>query len=136
MRGLLVAVAILASGCSGSHSPAGPGDPAQEDAKVRTGFIRIEDVAVRVVESSPRQVIVHVRGVAPAPCWALYSVDQVRAGNRVSIFISAIRRLDVPCGPERSGLDTFEQDVTLHGPLSSGLYVVRVNGGAEHLVEL
>ena len=114
MRALLVAVAVLAVGCSGSEPPFVP-DP--------VGPLPIEAVDIRVSQSAP-QIVVHVRGSLPNGCAHLDAITQRRFSDGVSLVITMIRPMELDCAPQGRAVDL---EIPLAGTFTPGVYRIHVN---------
>jgi hypothetical protein len=109
-----VALAVV-TGCS---NPAGPDDLVVDP-------VQIENVEVRVLESSPPQAVAHVEGVLGDGCSEVHSVEQARSGNVVELTILRQRPRDAIC---TMILRAYIADSPLRGTFPPGRYVLRVNG--------
>ena len=120
MRNWILVAAVVGGACGGNIN--GP------DA-VKLYFppdegMHIEAVELRVVETTPRLVVAHVRGVFDG-CSSPGSIEQSPFRNGVSVLITVRRMQETDCNRQASRI--YEQDIPLVGPYGSGTFTVRVN---------
>ena len=109
----MLGLGALVAACSGSTCP---------DLIVEP--IRITHVDVRIMESLPPQVLVHVEGVLGDACAEINSVTESRLGRRITIAVLRERPRDAICAQIAK---LYEEDVLLEGTYPAGEYVLRVN---------
>ncbi len=107
----------VAAGCGHAERATAP--------RLEIAPIQIDDVEVRVEETSPPRAAAHVRGVIGDGCSELHSVKQERSGNTVTLTILRERPIDAVC-TQMARL--YDETIPLEGTFPTGRYVLRVNG--------
>ncbi|MFQ5944837.1 MAG: hypothetical protein ACE5NC_01120 [Anaerolineae bacterium] len=124
-RKLLLFGVLAVAACVGpSPSPAPPGRPDQS-VETEVVLIDIHEVAVHQVGFDPAKLEVDVQGVIGDSCNQLDQIEQRRDGGEVTITITAIRTVGVPC-MELAQL--YDDTIPLEGDFEPGSYTVAVNG--------
>ncbi|HET9318056.1 MAG TPA: hypothetical protein VFQ51_20855 [Vicinamibacteria bacterium] len=87
----------------------------------------VENVEVRILESSPVQVSAHVTGRLRDVCEMVGETTQSRSESTITVTIPTFHDnlTERPCIQEK---ETVERDVRLEGAFPRGTYLLRVNG--------
>jgi hypothetical protein len=96
---------------------------AAPDAKV-VEPIQIDQVEVRVAESFPPQVFVHVTGVVGDGCAELLPVEQRRDGRTITLTINRQRPTEAVCIQLAK---LYDENLALGGDFQAGDYTLKVN---------
>lgn len=123
---LLGALAVVA--CAGPSPAPSPTVSPDQPVESEIVLIDIHEVAVHQVGFDPAALEVDVQGVVGDSCNQLDQVQQARDGSGVTITITAIRTLGVPC-MELAQL--YDDTIPLEGEFEPGTYTVTVNGLAD-----
>jgi pyruvate-formate lyase-activating enzyme len=114
-RLVLLSLTVLAAGCAAPDST-GP--------RTETVPIQIDSVAVDVGTPQPAPVQAVIKGVVGDSCNNLEKVAQSRQGKDITIKITAIRSLGVPC---MEVAKLYNETLQLGGDFPPGQYTVTVN---------
>jgi hypothetical protein len=106
---------------TGEPTPAGP-IAVGEETVIRE--IQIYESTVDILESYPYQLRVHPKGYLSG-CEKLDGVTQVRAGNTVTVSVTAAAPKDAMC---ITRVTDYAGDIALEGGFESGEYTIIVNG--------
>ena len=125
---LLVILSILLAACAPATSvspqpaPALPVQPPARDMIVDP--IQIDQVEVRVAESFPVQVFVHVTGVIGDGCSSVLPAEQKREGNTVTVTINRQRPAEAMCTMIAK---IYDENIRLDGDFPPGEYTLKMN---------
>ena len=132
---LLVILSILLAACAPATSvspqpaPALPVQPPARDMIVDP--IQIDQVEVRIAESFPVQVFVHVTGVIGDGCSSVLPAEQKREGNTVTLTINRQRPAEAMCTMIAK---IYDENIRLAGDYPAGEYTLNVNGVTQTFV--
>jgi hypothetical protein len=113
IRWVLLIVILLLSACG--TSTGGP----------TSGLAQIDSVDVRVAESFPPQVFVHIRGTLGDGCTSLGTISQERKDNAITVTVRTNHSGADACTAIATLLD---ETIRLDGDFGPGQYTVTVNG--------
>ena len=125
---LLVILSILLAACAPATSvspqpaPALPVQPPARDMIVDP--IQIDQVEVRIAESFPVQVFVHVTGVIGDGCSSVLPAEQKREGNTVTVTINRQRPAEAMCTMIAK---IYDENIRLDGDFPPGEYTLKMN---------
>jgi inhibitor of cysteine peptidase len=121
-RLILAGVVLLIAACGGSGEAT---PPASSNADLQYGEAPVEDVEVRLLESFPLQVQLHVEGYLPDGCTEIDSTKVELRENHFTVTIMTARPVDMAC---TEAIEAFELNIPLdvYG-LPAGEYTVDVN---------
>ena len=128
IRLLLVILSIPLVACAPATSvspqpaPALPVQPPARDMIVDP--IQIDQVEVRIAESFPVQVFVHVTGVIGDGCSSVLPTEQKREGNTVTVTINRQRPAEAMCTMIAK---IYDENIRLDGDFPPGEYTLKVN---------
>ena len=114
---------VLASIGLATILPAACSNPASANLVIEP--IQVDQVDVRVLESSPPEAWAHVQGVLGDGCSAFHSLRQERSGNTITMTILRERPRDAICTQIAK---IYDADIRLEGQYPPGQYLLRVNG--------
>ncbi len=123
---LILTLSLLLAACAPasftSPLPVSPLQPPARDVTIEP--IQIDLVEVRLAESNPVQVFVHVTGVIGDGCSGVLPVEQKRAGNTITLTINRQRPTDAVCTQIAK---LYEENIGLTGDFPAGEYILKVN---------
>ena len=135
IRLLLFTLSILLAACAPATSvsplpaPASPVQPPASDMLIEP--IQIDQVEVRIAESFPVQVFVHVTGVIGDGCSSVLPAEQKREGNTVTLTINRQRPAEAMCTMIAK---IYDENIRLAGDYPAGEYTLNVNGVTQNFV--
>ena len=133
---LILTLSMLLAACAPatftSPLPAAPASPIQPPARdITIEPIQIEQVEVRIAESFPVQVFVHVTGVIGDGCSSVLPAEQKREGNTVTLTINRQRPAEAMCTMIAK---IYDENIRLAGDYPAGEYTLNVNGVTQTFV--
>ena len=135
IRLLLLTLSILLAACAPAASvsplpaPASPVQPPARDMLIEP--IQIDQVEVRVAESFPVQVFVHVTGVIGDGCSSVLPVEQKREGNTITLIINRQRPAEAMCTMIAK---IYDENIRVDGNFPPGEYTLKVNSVTQTFV--
>lgn len=117
----IVALLLAACGGTGEAPP-----PADRGGDLQYGEAPVENVEVRMLESFPLQVQLHVEGYMPDGCTEIDETQVEQQDNHFEVMLTTVRPVDMAC---TEAIEPFEMNIPLdvYG-LPAGEYTVDVNG--------
>jgi len=116
---VLSLLVLFLGACAGVNNS----EPPSDEIEIR--LAPIHEVDIRIAESYPPQVFVHIQGGLSDGCTTFHELKEERTGKTINIEVTTQRPKDAVCTAVYS---YFEKNVGLGSDFTSGeTYTVKVN---------